>query len=105
MKQPSPSHNFALVRDLFGHAGIVIKTRNHIDYVYGLFKGRECHRRDDEYFEEWFKEGDELPLLSHPTKGDIVLVMGIPVREITGDEAAAIMDRILKKMEEEEALP
>lgn len=94
MKRPSKNHEFALVRDFFGNAGIVLKTARHIDYVYGLYKGRECLRRDDDYFEEWYKDGEIVPLLGHPTKGDIVLVMGIPITEITGDKAAEMIAEI-----------
>jgi len=91
MKQPTKRHQFALVRDPLGNVGIVIKIGRHIDYIYGLFKGRELLRRDDEFFEEWYLEGASVPLLEHPIKGDIVLVMGIPVVEIEGEEARKII--------------
>lgn len=96
MKQPDKSHPYALVRDPFGNAGVVIKIGGHIDYIYGMFKGRETTRRDDEFFESWHKEGEQVPLLGHPTKGDVVLVMGYPgpgdVQELSGPEAKAIIE-------------
>lgn len=105
MKQPSKHHQFGFSRDIAGNAGIVFKTRNHTDWIYGMFKGRETLRGDDTV-EQWLKEGELLPLLGHPHKGDIVLKMGIPIQEITGAEAKAIIDRLKAEgVTEEEEKP
>lgn len=70
-----------------------------MDYIYGMFKGKELlgAHLDESRFESWHKEGEQVAFTDHPTKGNIVLVMGKPsigeVTEITGPEADAIVER------------
>ena len=105
MKQPTKAHYYALTRDPFGNAGIAIKVGRHMDYIYGMFKGRELTggHLQDKNFEGWYREGDKLPLIGHPTLGDVVLVLGSPgpgdVQELTGDEAAREIREIVGHQE------
>lgn len=101
IKQPTRHHQFALARDFFGNAAVIIKTGQHFDYIYGMFKGREARGGHLEGIESWHLEGEKVALTGHPTKGDIVLVMGIPITEITGDEAKKIIDEQAAKSIEE----
>jgi len=91
MKQPSKNHQFALGYDILGNTFVALKVGQHVDYIYGMFKGRELRGGHLDRIESWHKEGEKIPLLGHPTKGDIVLVMGIPITEIVGAEAKAIV--------------
>lgn len=96
MKQPpSKLHQFAVGHDIAGNTFVAIKTGRHIDYIYGMFKGRELLGGHLEAIESWHKEGDKVPFLGHPTKGEVVLVMGLPIVEITGPEAKAIINQTL----------
>jgi hypothetical protein len=93
LKPPTGDHRFAVGRDLLGNTFVAFKTRDHVDYIYGMFKGRELTGGHLDHIESWHKEGERLPFTHHPTKGNIVLVMGIPIVEITGPEADAIIER------------
>ena len=92
IKQPL-GHSFAIGHDIFGNTFVAIKTRGHVDYIYGMFKGRELTGGHLDAIESWHKEGEQVAFTHHPTKGNIVLVMGIPITEITGTEADAIIER------------
>jgi len=99
MKQPSKSHYYAIGHDIVGNTFVAIKIGRRMDYIYGMFKGRELTggHLSDEKFESWHKEGEQVAFTDHPTKGNIVLVLGQPglgdVTEITGPEADAIIER------------
>jgi hypothetical protein len=84
--------DYAIGHDLFGNTFVAFKTHRHIDYVYGMFKGRELIGGHLDRIESWHHEGEQVAFTDHPTKGNIVLVMGIPVREITGPEADKIVE-------------
>jgi hypothetical protein len=88
---PTASHQFATGHDIAGNTFVAFRSRNHVDYIYGMFKGRELLGGHLDSIETWHREGDQVAFTDHPTKGDIVLVMGIPVKEITGAEAAEIL--------------
>jgi len=88
--KPKPGYEYAIGHDLFGNTFVAFRTRGHIDYIYGMFKGRELVGGHLDKIESWHKEGERVPFTDHPIKGNVVLVMGIPVREITGAEADAI---------------
>jgi len=97
IKPPTPGHFYATGHDLFGNTFVAIKTRNHVDYIYGMFKGRELTGGHLDRIESWHKEGERLVFTDHPTKGNIILVIGEPrigeVTEITGPEADAAVER------------
>ena len=100
MKQPSKNHIYAIGHDIVGNTFVAIKVGRHMDYIYGMFKGKELTggHMDESRFDSWHKEGEQVPFDGHPTKGRIVLVMGKPrigdVQEITGDEAEAIIAKL-----------
>lgn len=93
LKPPSKDHVYAIGHDFFGNTFVAYRTRGHVDYIYGMFKGRELRGGHLDAIESWHKEGEKLPFIGHPTKGNIVLVMEIPVREITGPEADEIINK------------
>jgi hypothetical protein len=82
-----PGHEYAIGRDLFGNTFVAFKTRRHTDYIYGMFKGRELVGGHLDSIISWHKEKERVVFSGHPTKGNIILVMGIPITEITGQEA------------------
>jgi len=92
-KPPTPNHIFGIGHDLFGNTFVVIRTRGYVDYVYGMFKGREARGGHLDRIESWHTEGEQVPFTHHPIKGNIVLVMGIPITEIVGPEADAIIEK------------
>lgn len=92
--KPPPGHDYAIGHDFFGNTFVAFKTRGHVDYIYGMFKGRELIGGHLDSIESWHKEGESVAFTDHPTKGNIVLVMGIPVKEITGSEADAIIHSV-----------
>lgn len=100
MKQPTKSHCYAIGHDPVGNTFVAIKVGRHMDYIYGMFKGRELTggHLEEKNFDSWHKEGEQVPFEGHPTKGTIVLVMGRTgpgdVQEISGDEAQAIIAKI-----------
>jgi hypothetical protein len=87
IKPPSKHHTFAIGHDLFGNAFVAFRTRGHIDYIYGMFRGKELVGGHLEQIESWHKDGEKVVFTDHPIEGNIVLVMGIPVVEIVGAEA------------------
>lgn len=93
-KPPDGAHCYAIGHDIVGNTFVALKTRNHVDYIYGMFKGRELIGGHLDSIESWHKEGEQVAFTDHPHKGNIVLVMGKPrigdVTEITGPEADAI---------------
>lgn len=89
-----PGQDYAIGHDLFGNTFVAFRTRGHVDYIYGMFKGRELRGGHLARIESWHREGEQIPFIEHPTKGNIVLVMGIPVREIVGKEADEIVERV-----------
>lgn len=91
VKPPSPAHIFAIGYDFFGNTFVAIRTRGHVDYIYGMFKGRELFGGHLDSIESWHVEGEKICFTCHPTKGNVVLVMGVPVVEISGPEAEAII--------------
>lgn len=91
--KPPAGCEYAIGRDIFGNTFVAFKTRGHLDYIYGMFKGRELTGGHFDAIESWHKEGEQVAFTDHPTKGSIVLVMGIPIQEITGPEAAGIVER------------
>ena len=91
IKPPSSRHVYAIGHDIVGNTFVAYRTRGHVDYIYGMFKGRELIGGHLDSIESWHVEGEQVPFIEHPTKGNIVLVMGIPVKEITGPEADAII--------------
>jgi hypothetical protein len=93
LKPPSKLHEYGFGHDVVGNAFVAFRTRGHVDYIYGMFKGRELFGGHLDAIESWHKEGDQIALEGHPTKGDIVLVMGIPITEIIGPQAVAICDK------------
>lgn len=93
IKPPTGAHCYAIGHDIVGNTFVAIKTRGHVDYIYGMFKGRELCGGHLDAIESWHKEGEQVAFTDHPTKGNIVLVMGIPIKEITGPEADAIVER------------
>jgi hypothetical protein len=95
MKHPK-GKPFGITRDpILGLVNIVYASRGHLDYVYGMFKGKETFRRDDKLVESWHAEGEQVPFTGHPTKGTIVLIMDLPdVREVTGEEAKAMIEKM-----------
>ena len=97
IKPPTPAHFYAWGRDLFGNTFIAIKTRNHVDYIYGMWKGKELVGGHLDSIESWHKEGERLVFTDHPTKGNIILVLGKPdvgsVTEIIGPEADAAVEQ------------
>ena len=93
-RQPTKAHKFAIGHDLIGNTFVALKVGSHVDYIYGMFKGRELRGGHLDSIESWHVEGEQVPFEDHPTKGYIVLVMGIPVREITGSEAKTIIERL-----------
>ncbi len=90
-----PGYVFAIGHDFFGNTFVAIKIGSHVDYIYGMFKGRELRGGHLDSIESWHKEGEQVPFIEHPTKGNIVLVMGIPIQEITGGEA----DKIIRALQ------
>lgn len=100
MKQPSQNHRYAIGHDVVGNTFVAIKVGRHMDYIYGMFKGKELTggHMDESRFDSWHKEGEQVAFEGHPTKGRIVLVMGKPrigdVTEITGAEAEAIIEKL-----------
>lgn len=101
MKQPSKNHIYAIGHDIIGNTFVAIKVGRHMDYIYGMFKGRELTgaHLDEEKFESWHKEGEQVQFSDHPIEGNIVLVMGKPgigdVTEIKGDEADRIIEQAI----------
>jgi hypothetical protein len=95
VKPPTGAHEFAVGHDLFGNTFVAFRTRGHVDYIYGMFKGKELVGGHLDSIESWHKDGEQLAFTDHPTKGNVVLVMGLPVKEITGPEADAIVAREL----------
>lgn len=105
IKPPTAGHFYAIGHDIVGNAFVAIKTRGHVDYIYGMFKGRELRGGHLEAIESWHKEGEHVIFTDHPTKGNIVLVMGKPglgdVTEITGPEADAAVELEKSRMPNE----
>lgn len=97
IKPPSKDHQFAIGNDIMGNTFVAFKTRNHIDYIYGMFKGRELVGGHLDSIESWHKEGEQVLFVDHPIHGNIVLVMGHPVKEIIGSEAEAIILKLNPK--------
>lgn len=98
IKPPSASHIYAFGHDIIGNAFVALRTRGHVDYIYGMFRGRELRGGHLDAIESWHKEGDEIILTGHPTKGNVVLVMAYPVREITGPAAdLMVAEEIIQK--------
>jgi hypothetical protein len=95
LKPPTKDHVFAVGHDIVGNTFVAFRTRGHIDYVYGMFKGRELHGGHLDSIESWHKFGERLVFEGHPTKGNIILVMGIPVVEITGPEADKAVEEVM----------
>ena len=87
MIKPPCGCKFATGHDIFGNTFVAYKSGRHIDYIYGMFKGKEMVGGHLDRIEDWHRQGDRVVFTDHPTKGNIVLVMGIPVTEITGPEA------------------
>jgi len=98
VKAPTKNHVYAIGHDLLGNTFVAIKCGRHVDYIYGMFKGRELLGGHLDRIESWHLEGEQVPFTGHPIKGDIVLELGKPtidnVREITGEEAKAIIARM-----------
>ena len=97
-KPPTKNHIYAMGHDIIGNTFVAIKCGRHVDYIYGMFKGRELRGGHLDSIESWHREGEQVPLTGHPTHGDIVLELGKPtldsVREIIGDEAKAIIAKL-----------
>lgn len=91
IKPPSRNHVFSFGHDIIGNTFVALKVGTHVDYIYGMFKGRELLGGHLDRIESWHIEGERLAFTDHPTKGNCVLVMGIPITEITGTEADAIV--------------
>ena len=98
IKAPSKNHCYAIGHDIFGNTFVAIKCGRHVDYIYGMFKGRELFGGHLDAIKSWHLEGEQVPFEGHPTKGRIVLVMGRPnvgdVQEISGEEAEAIIKKL-----------
>ena len=98
MKQPrTKNHEYAIGHDFFGNTFVAFRTRGHVDYIYGMFKGRELRGGHLNNIESWHKEGEQVPFTDHPIHGKMVLVMGIPVKEITGKEAETVIEHLTAK--------
>lgn len=95
MIKPPTNHEYAIGRDLFGNTFVAFRTRGHVDFIYGMFKGRELFGGHLDRIESWHKEGERVIFIDHPTKGNIILVMGIPITEIVGPEADQAVAREL----------
>ncbi len=107
IKPPSAAHFYAIGHDIVGNTFVAIKTPHHVDYIYGMFKGRELRGGHLDSIESWHKEGEQVAFTDHPTKGNLVLVMGKPrigdVTEIVGPEADAIIELEKAKTPNEQA--
>jgi hypothetical protein len=88
---PTHNHVFAIGHDIVGNTFVALLTRKgnraHVDYIYGMFTGRELFGGHLDSIESWHEEGERIVFTDHPTKGNIVLVMGIPITEISGLDA------------------
>ena len=91
--KPKAHQEFAIGHDIIGNAFVAFRTRGHLDYIYGMFKGRELVGGHLNSIESWHTQGEQVAFTDHPIHGNIVLVMGVPVREIIGPEADAIVAR------------
>lgn len=92
--KPEPWQDYAIGHDLLGSLFVAFRTRGHVDYIYGMFTGRELVGGHLDSIKSWHEEGEELIFTGHPKHGNIVLVMGIPVREIVGHEADARVNAV-----------
>jgi len=95
VRPPSKNHVYAIGHDIVGNTFVALRTRGHIDYIYGMWKGRELRGGHLDNIESWHVEGEQVPFTDHPKHGNIVLVMGVPVREFVGAEAAKAMNDAL----------
>lgn len=103
MKQPSKNHCYAIGHDIIGNTFVAIKVGRHMDYIYGMWKGKELTggHLEEKNFDSWHKEGEQVPFEGHPTLGNIVLELGNPgpadVKVISGPEAEAIIAKMAEK--------
>ena len=94
IKPPSKNHVFGIGRDIAGNTSVILRVRGHYDYIYGMYKGREAIGGHLESIESWHVEGEQVLFTAHPIEDNIVLVMGVPVVVLKGDEADAIIAKI-----------
>ena len=50
-----PGQDYAVGHDFVGNTFVALRTRGHVDYIYGMFKGRELRGGHLEAIESWHK--------------------------------------------------
>lgn len=91
VKPPSPSYVYGMGTDCFGSSFVAFMTRQHIKCIYGTFKGLKLSSPHLDRINRWYKKGDRILFSEgYLTKGNKVLVMGNPIKVITGPDADEI---------------